>query len=108
MRWASAANAAFGLPQGFFIAAYGADGSASMGVFPEPTSRLLTEVAETGVVPPITDDDRERARRDLSLWRADCVALANGPRAAALRSTLEQLLGPATPIADVWAWPVDR
>src|SRR5690606_32663002 len=55
MRWAAAANAAFGLPEGFFLGAYGPEGRASVGTWKQPTSGLLTDVAATGQVPPITD-----------------------------------------------------
>jgi hypothetical protein len=108
MRWAAAANAAFGLPEGFFLGAYGANGRASVGTWKQPTSGLLTDVARTGQVPTITDEMRARARTDLEFWRADCVALAPVPNAAALRSTLEQLLGPGTPIVDTWTWRITR
>jgi hypothetical protein len=108
MRWAAEANAAFGLPEGFFLGAYGANGRASVGTYKQPTSGLLTDVANSGQVPLITDEMRARARIDLEFWRADCVALAPVPNAAALRSTLEQLLGPGTPIADTWTWRITR
>jgi len=108
MRWAAAANTAFGLPEGFFLGAYGPYGRASVGTWKQPTSGLLTDVATTGLVPPITDEMRARARVDLEFWRADCVALAPVPNAEALRSTLEQLLGPGTPIADTWTWRITR
>jgi hypothetical protein len=108
MRWAAAANAAFGLPEGFFLADYGANGGASVGIWKRSTSALLATVAATGQVPPITDDMRASARADLDFWRADCVALAHVPNAVALRSTLEQLLGPGTPVADTWTWRITR
>jgi hypothetical protein len=108
MRWAAAANVAFGLPEGFFLGAYGANGRASVGIWKRPTSALLADVAATGQVPEVTDEMRAQARADLEFWRADCVALAHVPHAAALRSTLEQLLGPGTPIVDTWTWRVPR
>jgi hypothetical protein len=108
MRWAAAANAAFGLPEGFFLGPYGAYGRTSVGTYKQPTSGLLADVAATGQVPVITDEMRAQAQTDLAFWRADCVALAPGPHAAALRSTLEQLLGPGTPIVDTWTWRVER
>jgi hypothetical protein len=108
MRWAAAANAAFGLPEGFFLGPYGAEGRASVGTWKRPTSALLADVAATGQVPVVTDEMRAQARADLEFWHADCVALAQVPHAAALRSTLEQLLGPGTPIVDTWTWTVTR
>jgi hypothetical protein len=108
MRWAAAADAAFGLPEGFFIGNYGPGGRASVGTYKQPTSALLADVAKTGVVPEITDATRARAQTDLAYWRADCVALAHGPNEGPLRTTLERLLGPGTPIADTWTWKVSR
>jgi hypothetical protein len=108
MRWAAEANAAFALPEGFFLGDYGPEGRASVGTWKQPTSALLADVAATGQVPAVTDEMRAQARVDLAFWQADCVALAPVPHAAALRSTLEQLLGPGTPIVDTWTWRITR
>jgi hypothetical protein len=107
MRWAAAANAEFGLPEGFFIGPYARGGNASVGTFKQPTSRLLAEVADTGEVPPIEPADRAQAARDLAFWGADCVVLRPDQQyEEQLRSALEELLGPADRIVDVWAWRV--
>ncbi len=107
MRWAAAADAAFALPEGFFIGPYAAGGRASMGTYKRPTSQLLTEVAKTGVVPAVGEAERQQATRDVEFWGASCVALADdAPHAASLRTTLEALFGPATRIADAWTWRV--
>ncbi|WFF02948.1 hypothetical protein [Micromonospora sp. WMMD964] len=107
MRWATAADAAFGLPEGFFIGPYGRGGTAAMGTFKQPTSALLADVARRGDQPAIGDEQRRQAARDADFWGASCVALADdAPHAESLRSTLEQLYGPATRIADVWTWRV--
>jgi hypothetical protein len=108
MRWAAAADDGFAMPEGFFIGAYGPNGRASVGIYKQPTSGLLTDVAKTGVVPVITDATRQQAQKDLAFWHADCVALAHVPQQDALRSTLEQLLGPGTPILDTWTWKITR
>ena len=108
MRWAATANAAFAFPQGFFIGPYAAGGRSSLGIYPRPTSELLTKVAETGQLPNINDGDRDQARADLQYWNADCVALAPVTNEPAVRATLEQLLGPGKPIADVWTWKISR
>ena len=108
MRWAAAANAEFGLPEGFFIGPYGADGQASIGTFKQPTSLLLAEVAETGVLPAIGLADRQQAAADLAFWRASCVVLRpDQPREPALRAVLGDLLGPGELIADVWVWRIN-
>ncbi|HET6212543.1 MAG TPA: hypothetical protein VFE14_06690, partial [Micromonosporaceae bacterium] len=106
MRWAAAANAAFRLPEGFFIGPYAAQGRASMGTYSQPTSHLLAEVARTGQLPEIGDAEREQARRDLEFWQASCVALSAGPYETELRTTLEALLGPGRQVAGTWTWKV--
>ncbi|HEX7746230.1 MAG TPA: hypothetical protein VF462_13315 [Micromonosporaceae bacterium] len=107
MRWATASNAGFGLPEGFFIGPYAAEGNASMGTFKQPTSTLLAEVAKTGTVPEIGADQRQQARRDLEFWNASCVVLAaDEPNANSLLTAVEALIGPAERVADVWTWRV--
>ena len=48
-RPAASIGAGFGLPEGFFIGPYAAEGKASMGTFKQPTSTLLADVATTGI-----------------------------------------------------------
>jgi hypothetical protein len=105
MRWATAADAAFGMPEGFFIGPYGPDGSPTMGTYKRPTSALLADVATRGVPPAIGDEQRRQAARDIRFWGASCVAVADDARyAETLRRTLEQLFGPGTRVADAWTW----
>ncbi|MBQ1074579.1 hypothetical protein KBX06_15590 [Micromonospora sp. C31] len=107
MRWATAADAAFGMPEGFFIGPYGRGGTAAMGTYPRPTSALLAEVARRGGLPVVDDRQRRQAAEDADFWGASCVALAvDTPHADSLRGTLEQLYGPATRLADAWTWRV--
>ncbi|HEU4422386.1 MAG TPA: hypothetical protein VFR67_07575 [Pilimelia sp.] len=107
MRWAADANAAFAVPEGFFIGPYGAGGRASMGTYKQPTSQLLADVAEKGELPVITEEHRAQAGRDIAFWGASCVVLADGaPNGPQLRVTLESLLGPGTRVADAWTWKV--
>jgi len=108
MRWPAAANVAFGIPEGFFIGPYGPGGKSSIGTYPRPTSQLLAEVAKTGTVPVVDDAARDQARADLAYWRADCVALAHVPHEDALRTTLEQLLGPGTDSVGTQTWKITR
>ncbi|MEU8260255.1 hypothetical protein AB0C02_06485 [Micromonospora sp. NPDC048999] len=105
MRWATAANAAFGMPEGFFIGPYGNDGAPSFGTYQRPTSALLADVAKRGVPPTIGDKQRRQAARDVSFWGASCVALTDdAPHAETLRQTLEALFGPGTRVTDAWTW----
>ncbi|QSB17492.1 hypothetical protein JQS43_21755 [Natronosporangium hydrolyticum] len=110
MRWAAAANAEFGLPEGFFIGPYGAGGTASMGTAKRTTSALLAEVAATGAAPEIGREQRAHAQADLAYWNAECVVLGPGQQhETALRDTLAALLNaPGQRIADAWVWPVAR
>ncbi|BCB86948.1 hypothetical protein [Phytohabitans suffuscus] len=105
MRWAAAANAEFGLPEGFFIGPYGKDGRASMGTYKRPTSQLLALVAKQGGRPEIGERQRRAAREDIGFWGASCVAVAaDQPHREDLVATLEALFGPSTRIADAWTW----
>lgn len=107
MRWAAAADAAFGIPEGFFIGPYGRDGTAAMGTYKQPTSALLADVARRGDEPVIGEEQRRQARADTDFWGADCVAVTDdAPHAESLRRTLVQLYGPGTRIADAWTWRV--
>ena len=105
MRWATAADAAFGMPEGFFIGPYGRNGTAAMGTWKRPTSALLAEVAKRGGRPAVGDRERRQAAQDAQRWRASCFALAvDTPYAEDLRAVLDQLYGPSTRIADAWTW----
>jgi hypothetical protein len=107
MRWAADANTQFGLPEGFFIAPYGANGQASMGTYQQPTSQLLADVATGKGVPGIGQQERAQAAADVRFWQASCVALADGePRGADLHAALDALFGPGERVADAWIWPV--
>ena len=107
MRWATAADAEFGVPEGFFIGPYGPAGGASMGTAVRPTSALLADVAKTGAVPRIGRDHLLRAQEDVDFWRASCIVLdPAAPHVEALHTTLDGLFGPAAKVADVWTWKV--
>ncbi|WP_433610767.1 hypothetical protein ACQP2P_42225 [Dactylosporangium sp. CA-139114] len=105
MRWAAATAVSFATPQGWFIGPYGDGGGSAVGVFPRPTSQLLHRVVANDSPPVLTDQDRIDLRRDAAYWHASCFVLADGQRgAAALKSTLDALLGPGERVADVWVW----
>lgn len=107
MRWATAAGAEFGTPEGFFIGPYGRDGTAAMGTYQQPTSALLAQVADTGQVPAIGEEERRAAAADMRFWQADCMVLGpDQPHRNALRTTLTRLFDdPGRPIADAHVWP---
>lgn len=107
MRWAAAANDAFALPQGRFIAPYAAGGRASLGIYPRPTSQLLTAVDKSGELPGIGTEQIEAARKDVAYWKAQCMVLAPRPNADALHEAMDRLFGPGEQVADVWIWRVN-
>ncbi|GGM16962.1 hypothetical protein ACFFX1_40875 [Dactylosporangium sucinum] len=105
MRWAAATGVGFATPQGWFIGPYGRDGRAAVGIYPRPTAQLLKRVAQTGTAPELTDRDRIALRRDIAYWRASSFVLADWqPAHAALKATLDGLLGPGERVAGVWVW----
>jgi hypothetical protein len=103
----------FAIPAGFFLGPGGPNGRGRIGPVPRPTAALLAEVAQTGVVPIITDTNRAQAREDLRYWRAQVVVLADRidgakwpvHREAVLAATTE-LLGPGEHVTDVTLWRV--
>jgi hypothetical protein len=105
MRWAAATNVAFATPQGWFIGPYGRDGHAAVGIYPRPTAELFRQAVANDAPPELGDDDRVALRRDIAYWHASCFVLTDDqPSAAALKSTLDALLGPGERVADVWVW----
>jgi len=105
MGWAAAANAQFGMPEGFFIGPYGREGLASIGTYKRPTSALLAEVAASGTVPAVSQAQRDQAAKDIAFWGASCVVVAHDePNAGPLRNTVDLLFGPGRDVSDVWVW----
>jgi hypothetical protein len=103
----------FAIPAGFFLGPGGPDGRGRIGPVPRPTAALLADVAQTGVVPIITDANRAQAQTDLRYWRAQVVVLADRidgakwpvHRDAVLAATTE-LLGPGEHVTDVTLWRI--
>ncbi|GGJ99770.1 glycosyl transferase [Pilimelia anulata] len=110
MRYPTATNIAFAIPEGFFIGPYGTDGSGAMGVSRFPIAQWLEEVATSGAVPPVGPADRDALRVALEFWRADCVAVVDAePNAEAIRTALTALFArPGARLADATTWRVER
>ena len=119
-RWQAAAlstrdGQTFRLPGGFFLGPGGPGGRGRTGPVPRYSYALLKDVALTGQVPAIDDDDRRLARADLRHWRGNLVVLpvsgGTGNRwsanQGALLATTTALFGPPTRVDDVWLWRVD-
>lgn len=107
MRWQSAAGYRFRMPGGYFLGP-AADGHAYVGGSADPpTAALLSDVARTGQLPSISQDQRDQARRDLTAWGADRVVLGPDPSAPVLRQTMSSLLGQEpTMVGGVAVWSV--
>ncbi|MFE7798402.1 glycosyl transferase [Nocardia sp. NPDC057440] len=107
LRWQADANFDFALAGGYFV---GPTGTTKKGIYgPEtrPTTALLVQAQDTGVVPDIDADARTRALDDLRFWQADVVVLPSTKNVDVLRTTMTRLLSVApTRVEDVWLWDV--
>jgi hypothetical protein len=108
MRWLVSAGQDFRLADGYFVGpTSAADPTATFGRPPLPTQELLAEVAHTGAVPAIDDEQRRQALLDLAELEADVLVLAPRPNEDAIRRTVAALLGqPGESVGGVWAWDV--
>jgi hypothetical protein len=108
MRWAAAARLDFAIPRGYFLGPGETPRSAPLyGAVPTWTSIILDQVATSGDPYIARPDDDTYFRADLRLWKAGVLVLdTKQPHADALRTTVEQFLGPAQRVDDVWLWDV--
>jgi hypothetical protein len=107
MRWQSAAGYRFRMPGGYFLGP-AQDGHAYVGGPADPaTATLLADVARTGQLPAITQDQRDQAARDLAAWGAETVVLGPDPSSAVLQQAVSSLLGrEPTQVGGVQVWSV--
>ncbi|WJV47263.1 dolichyl-phosphate beta-glucosyltransferase [Streptomyces flavofungini] len=107
LHWQTTADLGFRLPGGYFNGPWGPDRVGIYGASPRNTSNLLRDVRNSGQAVRITDAWREAARVDLRYWKAGLLVLAPQPGDAALRSTVDDLLGQRAKWVDgVWIWDV--
>ncbi|WP_232541977.1 hypothetical protein [Nocardia bovistercoris] len=107
LRWQTETGFEFPLAGGYFVGPTGRDKKGIYGPEFLPTMALLVRTGDTGVVPPIGQEERDNTIADLNSWRADVLVLATSRNADALRHTVTQLVGFApTRIDDVWVWDV--
>jgi hypothetical protein len=107
LRWSSATGLDLPMPGGYFLGP--SSETDRSGRFTSParsTSDLLAEVARTGAPVLVDDTVREQAVEDLRYWGAAVVVLGKRANEGLLRKTVEQLLGPAQRVQDVWLWDV--
>jgi hypothetical protein len=101
LTWSVAAGLGFPVPAGYFLGP-DARGQAAIGGQWDYTTHLIRTAMIHRKGPPLTPAIRAAVRRDLVRWRASVVVLSDD--AEPLRPWLEDLLGPARRVADVWLW----
>ena len=105
MRWANDSHGDIPIPGGYFLAVSPDGKSTTFGVVPRWTTQMLNNVDATGQVWQFKDGERERFLTDLRYWKAGVLVLVpTRPHVAALRETVEELLGPPQQVDDVLVW----
>jgi hypothetical protein len=107
MRWANDSHGDIPIPGGYFLAVSPDGKSTTFGVVPRWTTQMLNTVDATGQVWQFKDGERERFLTDLRYWKAGVLVLVpTRPHVAALRETVEELLGPPQQVDDVLVWDI--
>jgi hypothetical protein len=106
--WTASTGADMKISHGYFLGpADGVDGHhAFVGPVPRPTDKLFAQAMFSRTVPVVTEADRARARADLQYWRTSLILAPDGPKWAAVRTTLTDLYGPGTFTGGLWMWDV--
>ncbi|MGV9884020.1 dolichyl-phosphate beta-glucosyltransferase [Streptomyces sp. NPDC003006] len=105
LHWQTVAGLGFRLPGGYFNGPWGPDRVGIYGPVPRNTSNLLREVSDSGRVPKVGAAWRQAARDDLAYWKAGVLVLPPQPHDAALRTTVDALVGRRARWVDgVWVW----
>jgi hypothetical protein len=103
--WSASTLHEFPIPAGYFI---GPDekGAGKLGPVTTHMQYVIGNTAKTGVVPKVTEKMRLELRADIRRWRGAVVVLGKNRNDAALLDLMQQLLGPAERVRDVWLWDV--
>lgn len=106
MGWLGDAGLAYHSTHGYFLTP-AKDGHG----ISTPSARFLREwlyrIRRSGVVPPITPQDKAQAIRDLRLWRVDVLVLGRVKRADELRRAVTMLIGVEPQlVGGAWVWDV--
>jgi hypothetical protein len=107
MQWQVAAKLAYAAPTGYFLAR-GPDGKGRWGQEPRSIDAAVLKTINDGTIAPADPAAQAEARADLAYWRARCVVVEQrGPRAAAVRETISNLLQSQPEDAGgVWYWRI--
>jgi hypothetical protein len=109
LHWLVATNMQLPIADGYFIGPTNPmDATARYGPPDRSTGLMLSAVAQSGVVPPVSDRMRAITRADLRYWNADAmVMMTPQPNADALAQTVDALLGrQGYESGGVWVWDV--
>ncbi|WP_107659904.1 glycosyl transferase [Nocardia suismassiliense] len=107
LRWQADAGFDFPLAGGYFVGPTGTQKKGIYGPEMRPTTALLVQAQDTGVVPPIGDEERAQLLNDLNFWQADVLVLPATANGDTLSATVTRLLGfGPTRVDDVWVWNV--
>jgi hypothetical protein len=103
----------FRIPGGYFLGPGGRHGTGRIGAPWRRTDWKFLQAARWGYVLPVTEADREQARRDFEYWDiravflADQITGADGPDfRAAVEITARDLLGEPEEVGDVLVWRI--
>ena len=106
LRWQADTGLSFAYPEGYFMGPDPSDGEARYSPPPSATTLLINQVRDSGRPVVLSGARRAAVLADLHRWRADAVVAYREPAVAALRATLDPVLGPARLVDDVWLWDV--
>lgn len=107
LNWQIDSGFSFPLAGGYFVGPTGIDKKGRYGPNDLPTATLLMQAQRENRVPAIDQAEREQALADLNYWQADVLVLPPTENTAALRATVNELLGFAGKRVDgVWVWDV--
>jgi hypothetical protein len=92
------------IPRGYFIGPH-EGGVGAFGAPPTPFSDFMTLAATDGPAPTLTTEVRESAMTDVRHWHATVAILEDDhPRAAIIKSAMDEIFGPAQHVDDVYLW----
>jgi hypothetical protein len=109
MSWQIDQRLEFKIVGGYFLAPVPGDPTrrANFGPAYPPTMRLLWYIGEGGGRVYISDEHRRLAIHDLRTYQVTTLVMpASHPRAADVRTVIDQLVGPGRAVEDVWVWDV--
>jgi hypothetical protein len=107
MHWGDVANQGYRVVGGYFLGPEWT-GKGLYGPQYRATADLLSNVAYSGQVPQIGDEQRAHLAEDARYWNLAIIVLApTAPHAQALYAALNDLAGPGIAVQDVWIWKLN-